>query len=263
MCLLYPSDALIEQNSLQSPLHEKMIGFQNQAKRLYISKPHVIRGFQTLKKIGVGVFVLVTIAVIVMAVWTQAIGSTTLAERGEKATAGFETNYGDPMNGEVSIASHSTMLESKPTWISYNISLEIPGGSPMNLKVDYIDFVFTASDFAYQPEDAIESVGYVESRIIVVNATSVIIHGSTQITPIMPQGDATGFLGCSIGYRTWENGTPKPPVGIDYEVGVIQLRPFTIVPAYLAKEPWFSAMETLLLVWVVLIIYFVCSKAKG
>ncbi|MFW9968401.1 MAG: hypothetical protein ACFFEA_14705 [Candidatus Thorarchaeota archaeon] len=213
----------------------------------------------------IGVYAIVTVAVILMAAWTQTIGNTVLAERGITATDDFDIKGGVPMNGSITITSRSTMMESRPTWISYNISLEIPSKSPMNLRVDIIRFVFTAADYWNQPigEKTIETAATLSHTLEIVNATSVIMHGSLQITPEMLEGNASGFLGCIIDYHYWEYGHPPPPSNnTSGTVGVIQLRPFTIIPAYLAEENWFLAMEASLLVWAILIMYFVCTKAK-
>ncbi|MFW9976167.1 MAG: hypothetical protein ACFFDQ_12925 [Candidatus Thorarchaeota archaeon] len=215
----------------------------------------------------IGVYAIVTVAVILMAAWTQTIGNTVLAGRAISATADFDISDGVPMNGNITITSHSTMMESRPTWISYNISLEFPSDTPMNLRVDMVHFVFTKTDFWEQPsgERTIETVLALSQNIEIVNATSVIMYGNNlQIIPKMLEGNASGFLGCIIEFHSWEYGHTPPSITTlpSGTVGVIQLRPFTIIPAYLAEENWFFAMEAFLLVWAILIVYFVCTKAK-
>jgi hypothetical protein len=221
-----------------------------------------------LRKSLFGTFAILTIALFVIAVWADSIDRSTQIgiDADDYATESFEFNNGVPMLGNITLGSPPTMMESRPTSISYNISMEIPSETPMNLRVDEIRFIITPEGFPDNPShELIEVVAALWSWngiVEVVNASSIILRGSVHITPTMPQGADRGFLGCIIEFHYWEYGLPPPPSNdTSGGTGVYQMRPVTIVPAYISSGTWILAFEATLLVWILLVIYILREKA--
>ncbi len=217
-----------------------------------------------MRKVLIGVLAIVTVALLVMAVWTDTIDRSMDDSIGHEdyTTKSFEFNSGVPISGAITIGSPPEMLESKLTTISYNFSMEIPYGTSMDLRVNGIYFFFTPPDFADNPSIELkESVGGLSSLdgiLEVVNASSIIMRGHLKINPEMPQEAETesGFLGCTIDFNYWEHGLPEPN-NSSGQVGVLQMRPVTVIPAHLPVENWFLALGATLLGWGILIIYFI------
>ncbi|MBA7562437.1 hypothetical protein ES708_04089 [subsurface metagenome] len=222
-----------------------------------------------MRKVLIGVLAIVTVALLVMAVWTGTIDRSMDDSIGREdyATKSFEFNSGVPISGAITIGSPPEMLESKLTSITYNISMEIPYGTPMDLRVNEIHFFFTPPGFADNPSiELMESVGGLWSYngiLEVVNASSIIMRGHLKINPEMPQEAETesGFLGCTIDFNYWEHGLPEPN-NSSGEVGVLQMRPVTLIPAHIPAETWILALGTSLLGWGVLIVYIIRKRGN-
>lgn len=220
-----------------------------------------------MRKVLIGVLAIVTIIIFMMAVWTDTIDrSMNVGITSEDyTTKSFEFNNGVPISGAITIGSTPRMIESKLTSISYNISMEIPSETPMDLTVEEIRFVFTPTGFADNPSyELIKIVGALSDYygiLEVVNASSIIIRGHLKIIPVMPQGSESGFLGCHIYFHYWEHGLPQSNNSAG-DVGVYQMRPVTIIPAYIPLENWFLALGISFLGWVVLFVYFIRKRSN-
>lgn len=215
----------------------------------------------------IGILAIATVALFLMAVWIDTVDRSVNEgfTREDYTTKSFEFNSGVPISGAITIGSPPVMIESKLTTISYNISMEIPNGTPMDLRVDKITFFFTPTGFADNPSlELIEIVGGLwryNGILEVVNASSIIMRGTFKINPEMPQGAESGFLGCTIDFNYWEHGLPQPN-NSSGEVGVLQMRPVTMIPAHIPAENWILALETSFLGWGVLFVYFIWKRSN-
>ncbi len=220
-----------------------------------------------LRKVLIGFLAIATLAIFLMAVWTDTIDRSVDEGigRDDYTTKSLEFNSGVPISGAITIGSPPVMIESKLTSISYNISMEIPNGTPMDLRVDEIIFFFTPTGFADNPShELFEIVGGLsryDGILEVVNASSIIMRGTLKINPEMPQGAERGFLGCTIDFHYWEHGLPQPN-NSSGEVGVLQMRPITMIPAHIPAENWILALETSLLGWGVLFVYVIWKRSN-
>ncbi|MHA2264478.1 MAG: hypothetical protein ACXAEN_18955, partial [Candidatus Thorarchaeota archaeon] len=146
------------------------------------------------------------------------------------------------------------MYESVLSRVSFNFTLNIVDDSPVDLTIERIRFFFTPENtFApFMDEDIPWLVGGYGGTLEVVNASTVTFRGSSQIMPVILEGEENIFLGVIVSFELRNHSSTQlhwSSVG-----GALHMLPVDVVPAYLQSEGWFLGMEVTFLVWGIVLI---------
>ena len=202
-----------------------------------------------------------------MAGWSGGIYRTMNSRFPMSKSDTFQYVEDDPLDGNVTVTTYSQMYEGEPTHVLYNITLEVQGGTPMNLNIESIELIFTPLDIENRTEANLPRVvGLVDFWTLhIENTTFVNIVGTTTITPVIIEGDV--FLGCRVdyvlrndsssGFCEFGNNCWFGPDGSEFMI------PVSVVPLILRPEGWWNGLEGLLLIWCLVILYEIRKRWLG
>ena len=221
-----------------------------------------------MRRVVHGILAIITIGLLVMAIGTDQISRTIhVTQSSESSTEEFQYIEDDPLTGGITLSVNPVMYESTPTRVRYNISITILSNIPMNITIDFIEFLFTPRNYSPIQDsfDIPRKVGIIDRYggiLSVVNASSITMSGSVDIIPEILEGWEDIYLGCLVGYDLRNHSLIEPNFWSSTEGGAILMIPVDVIPAILRPEGWTSALSVLILVWCAAFVYFVYGIRK-
>ena len=207
------------------------------------------------------ILTIVTVFFLIMAQYTGTIAREVYGRYGRERlkTEAFQYLDDDPHFGAITISAQPVMYESVPARVSFNFTINIVSETPVDLTIEYIRFFFTPENASapFLDEDIPLLVGGMSRYggiLEVVNASTVTFRGSSQISPVILEGEENIFLGVDVSFELQNHGTTEN----DYWSGLggaLHILPVEIFPAYLQSEGWILGMEVTFLVWGIVLIY--------
>ena len=206
-----------------------------------------------MRRVLTGMLVIATIALLVITAYTTVLTQNVYSSDPVTSTSSFQYIDDSPLSGEITLSAVPEIIESEPTYVFYNITLDIIDSRPMNLTIEDIEVYFTPTDYLDRAEvDIPKLVGSSPIDIFIQNATRLNIQGRIEITPVVIEGNV--YLGGGVEYSIRNHSSTEPNAwsGTD---GNLLMIPITVYPVALKPDLWRLGFGVSLTLCIIVILY--------